>query len=143
MDIKVVRIARKANYTIGKMYINGVYFCDTLEDTDRGITSSTSEAEIAKIKVYGKTAIPTGTYKVSWTMSSRFKKMMPLVEGVKGFSGIRIHSGNKPEDTLGCILCGYNKVVGQVVDSRVTCERLYARIKGAIKANERITLTVA
>ena len=62
MKLELKRIAKRSTYTIGRLYIDGVYFCDTLEDTDRGLTSEMSEAEIKRIKVYGQTAIPTGTY---------------------------------------------------------------------------------
>lgn len=85
------RIARKNDYTIGKLYIDGEYFCDTIEDKDRGLDISMDIEEIKRIKVFGKTAIPTGTYKVEMTYSPRFKKILPLIVGVKGFEGIRIH----------------------------------------------------
>lgn len=96
MKILQKRIAKRNDYTIGKVYINGQYFCDSLEDADRGLTSDMTLAEILKKKVYGETAIPTGTYNVSWTYSPKFRRFMPLIEGVKGFEGIRIHSGNLP-----------------------------------------------
>lgn len=78
-----------------------------------------SVEQIKKSKVYGETAIPTGTYSVTYTYSTRFKKYMPLINNVKGFDGIRIHSGNTAKDTLGCIIVGDNKVVGKVINSRV------------------------
>lgn len=141
MEIKVKRIAKKATYTIGKLYIDGKYFCDTLEDKDRGLTSSMSESEISKIKVYGKTAIPTGTYTIIWNYSSKFKKMMPLLLNTPGFSGIRIHSGNTEDDSLGCILVGDNKQVGKVLNSRDTVNRLYPIIKEAC-SKEKVTITI-
>lgn len=129
MRIKVVRIANKPTYCIGKLYINGEYFCDTLEDTDRGLDDRMSEEEIKERKVYGKTAIGTGIYNVILNYSTKYKKVMPLLLNVKGYSGVRIHSGNVPEDTLGCILVGKNKVVGKVIDSRDTYEALYKRLQ--------------
>ena len=79
MNIILNRIAKKAKYTIGKLYINDKYFCDTLEDTDRGLTQSMTEQQIGSKKVYGETAIPTGTYRIIISYSNKFKKQMPLL----------------------------------------------------------------
>ena len=129
MRLTLERIAHKDKYTIGKLYIDGAYFCETLEDCDRGLDDRMSLEEIKAKKVYGETAIPTGIYKVILNYSPKYKKVMPLLLKVKGYEGIRIHSGNKPEDTLGCILVGKNKVVGQVIDSRNTYNALYKRFQ--------------
>lgn len=129
MIIKVKRIARKPKYTIGRLYINGVYFCDTLEDTDRGLKQSMPLKEIEKLKVYGQTAIPTGIYDVLMTYSPKFASRpwakpyngrLPLLNNVPGFSGVRIHVGNDHTQTLGCLLVGRNTVVGKVVQSTDT-----------------------
>lgn len=141
MKLLVKRIAKRDTYTIGKLYVDGEYFCDTLEDKDRGLTSSMSTEEIAKIKVYGKTAIPTGTYTIIWNYSTKFKKMMPLLLNVPGYSGIRIHSGNTDKDTLGCILVGKNSQVGKVLDSRVTASKLYEVLSSACN-KEKVTITI-
>lgn len=125
MELTLKRIAKKDTYTIGKLYVDGEYFCDTLEDKDRGLTSDMSLKDIKKIKVYGQTAIPSGRYRVTMNMSSRFKKVMPLLLNVPGFDGIRIHSGNTAADTQGCILLGQNKVVGKVINSRIYTDKLY------------------
>ena len=117
MNIILNRIAKKAKYTIGKLYINDQYFCDTLEDTDRGLTQSMTEQQIGSKKVYGETAIPTGTYRIIISYSNKFKKQMPLLLNVPGFAGIRIHSGNTEKDSLGCILVGKNKAVGKVLET--------------------------
>jgi len=124
MIITLRRIAMKDTYTIGKLYIDGVYFCETVEDKDRGLDDSMEESEIRKKKVYGETAIPLGTYKVEITYSPKFKKNLPLLYNVKGFEGIRIHSGNTAKDSLGCIIVGKNKKVGMVLDSRSTMTKL-------------------
>jgi len=142
MEIRVKRIAKKSDYTIGKVYINGSYFCDSLEDTDRGLTQEMSFTEVKAKKIYGKTAIPTGTYNVAWTYSNRFKKMMPLIENVKGFEGIRIHAGNSHKDTEGCILLGKNSVVGKVINSRAYINKFYSLVKAAYKKKEKITITI-
>lgn len=142
MEIVLNRIAKKDSYTIGKLYIDGKYVCDTCEDKDRGLTDSMTVEEIKSKKVYGQTAIPTGTYTVSYTMSNRFKKMMPLINNVKGFEGIRIHSGNTAADSLGCIILGENKAVGKVLNSRATCAKVYPMIEAAFKKGEKITITI-
>lgn len=141
MEIVVVRFHKKEKYTIGKMYINGTYFCDTLEDTDRGLTQEMNLDIIDKIKVYGKTAIPTGRYRVELTKSKKFGRVLPLLYNVKGFEGIRIHRGNTDEDTLGCILVGQNKAVGKVINSAMAEQNLMDRLK-EVEKNELIYITV-
>lgn len=130
MKIELVRIAFKNTYTIGKLYVDGKYFSDVLEDVDRGLDSSMSESEILKKKVKGQTAIPTGHYVINITYSPKYKRMMPLLLDVKGFSGIRIHSGNSSKDTEGCLLVGKNKKVGMVLESRDTYQRLFKMMEG-------------
>lgn len=127
--IELRRIALKAGYTIGRMYIDGQYFCDTLEDTDRGINMLMPLHDIQQIKIKGKTAVPTGEYQVVIDYSCRFKKNMPHVLAVPGFEGIRIHPGNTAEDTEGCILLGENKTKGKVVNSRAAFLRFMSLIK--------------
>lgn len=141
MNIILNRIAKKAKYTIGKLYINDQYFCDTLEDTDRGLTQSMTEQQIKSKKVYGETAIPTGTYKVIISYSNKFKKQMPLLLNVPGFAGIRIHSGNTEKDSLGCILVGKNKAVGKVLESRDIYSKLFSILQEADK-KETIKITI-
>ena len=91
MRIVVKRTAKMNDYTIGNLYIDGQFFCNTLEDTDRGLSDSQSLLYIKAKKIFSKTAIPTGTYKVELTYSLRFKRILPLIVGVKGFDGIRIY----------------------------------------------------
>ena len=117
IKLKLKRIYKGSKYTIGKLFINDKYFCDTIEDTDRGLKSSMSVEYIKKKKVYAETAIPTGTYKIEMTYSSKFKRILPLLVDVKGFSGIRIHRGNTEIDSSGCIIVGENKVKGKVINS--------------------------
>lgn len=130
MEIKLVRIAFKSTYTIGKLYVDGKYVCDTIEDKDRGLDNSMTVNEILKRKVKGQTAIPTGHYKIDITYSPKYKRMMPLLLDVKGFSGIRIHSGNTSKDTEGCLIVGKNKQVGMVLESRDTYQRLFEMMQG-------------
>ena len=134
MKLVLERTFKGSAYTIGKLYVDGDYFCDTLEDVDRGLSSDMPLSEINEKKVYGKTAIPTGTYKVVMNVvSPKFKDRtwakpwdgkLPRLENVPGYEGILIHVGNKAEDTLGCILVGQNKVKGQVINSTATFDKL-------------------
>lgn len=128
MRITLVRIANRPTYSIGKLYIDGKYFCDTIEDTDRGLDDRMSLEEILARKVKGETAIPTGIYEVTITYSPKYKRLMPLINNVKGYSGIRIHSGNTAKDTEGCLLVGKNTKVGMVTESRVTYNALFKRL---------------
>lgn len=139
MKLRLKRIAKKDTYTIGKLYIDDIYFCDTLEDKDRGITNDMTEEDISKIKVKGETAIPIGTYNISITYSPKFKRDMPLIENVKGFAGIRIHSGNTDKDSEGCILVGENKIIGKVINSRETYNKLFNRL---VKEKNKITIEI-
>lgn len=117
MEILVKRIAKRENYTIGKMYIDGIYFADTLEDKDRDLKQDMPLEEIKKIKISGETAIPTGKYKVIVNVSPKFKRSLPRLINVPGFEGVLIHRGNTPADTAGCILVGENKIKGKVINS--------------------------
>lgn len=118
MEIVVKRLWKKATYTIGRLYVDRKYMCNTLEDKDRGLTQSMPLERIKAIKVAGETAIPTGTYKVTIRWSPHFNRMLPHIESVPGFDYILIHAGNTNKDTRGCILVGENKKVGQLVNSR-------------------------
>lgn len=152
MKLLLRRIFKGPRYTIGKLFINGVYECDTLEDQDRGLTSQMSFEEIKAKKVYGVTAIPTGTYSINMTtVSPKFKDrawakpykgILPRLENVKGYEGVLIHVGNKAEDTLGCILVGENKVKGQVINSTATFYELMTVLLKAQSAGEVIELTI-
>lgn len=108
MIIEVKRTFKGTEYTIGKLYIDGAYFCDTLEDTVRP----------AGQKIAGKTAIPAGKYHVKKTMSPRFKRILPEILNVPNFAGVRIHEGNTAKDTEGCLLLGLNKAKGAVLHSK-------------------------
>lgn len=132
MKITLKRIALKNTYTIGKLYIDGEYFCDTLEDKVRDLNKN-GVFDNGEKKIYGETAIPYGTYNVKWTYSNKFKKYMPLIENVPSFAGIRIHAGNSSADTQGCILVGENKAVGKVLNSKNTVNKLYPIIQNACK----------
>lgn len=152
MEIKVKRKWKKEAYTIGKMYINGEYICDTLEDKDRGLTSNMSVAQICGVKVHGETAIPTGRYLVDMkTVSPRFggraqyqfcKGRLPRLCNTPGYQGVLIHIGNTAKDTEGCILVGENKAVGQVLNSTATFRRLYPILKAADERGEQIYITI-
>ena len=128
MNIKLLlkRIALLNKYTIGKLYINGEYFCDTLEDTVRYIDLRTGKG-----KIKGEKAIPYGTYKVILNVSPRFKRILPRLLNVPFFEGILIHSGNTHKDTEGCILVGENKQVGMVLNSKKYEQMLIERLKDA------------
>lgn len=138
MKILVRRIALKDGYTIGKMYLDGLYFCDTIEDTDRGLRQTMTLPEIQRIKVMHKTAIPTGTYAVIVNVSPSKKRLLPRLLDVPGFEGILIHRGNTAEDSSGCIIVGENKVVGQVINS-TTYEN---RLVDLLKMESKITIEI-
>ena len=116
MNLQIKRTHGTKNYTHGQLFIDDVYFCDTLEDEER------------EVKILGETAIPCGTYKVILSMSNRFKKLMPLLVNVPNFAGIRIHSGNTKDDTEGCILVGKKVNDGLIGDSRLAFKALMNKL---------------
>jgi hypothetical protein len=120
------------SYTIGKLSIDGIYFCDVLEDTVR----------VPFVKIPGETAIPYGTYIVTITYSDKFQREMPLLNDVPEYTGIRIHSGNTEADTEGCLLVGENKVVGKVINSKITFDKLYPILKETFDKGEEITIEI-
>ena len=152
--ISVKRIAKKPTYTIGRLYINDTYVCDTLEDKDRGLTQSMPLKDITSIKVKGQTAIPSGRYAVNLDMVSprfgckAFYKntcggTLPRIEDIPGFSGVRIHCGNSEKDTEGCILVGYNKQVGKVIDSQKAFTKLWnTYLKKAKEHSDKVIIKI-
>lgn len=143
--LTLTRFAPRPTYTIGRLYLDGVYLCDTLEDRDRGFTENTNASEIQKKKICSETAIPTGVYRLDFvTISPRFGAqpfykevcggMLPRLVAVPGFEGVLIHTGNTPEHTSGCILVGRNIEKGKVMQSRETFARIYPELLAAHRA---------
>ena len=129
MKLKLIRDTFTENTTIGKLYVDGVYFCETLEDKDRGLDQKLSTAINTALKVYGETCIPYGTYNVIVTPSVRLKRTLPLLINVEGFQGIRIHKGNSKKDTLGCIILGTTRGKDAVYQSTFQELRLVELLK--------------
>ena len=142
MLITLDRAWKRKGYTISRLYINGELFCNALEDESRGLRQDMTINEIKKRKVYGATAIPSGSYECVNTYSNRFKKNLPLLKNVPGFEGIRIHSGNTAKDTEGCILVGRNTQKGMVTESRVWTDKLIKLMKAAWDRKETVTVMI-
>jgi len=141
MELTLRRIARKPTYTIGWLYIDGEKFCDTIEDTDRGLNQSLPISVNKAKKKAGVTAIPAGRYRITLNIQSQkfkdraayafCKGYLPRLINVPAFEGVLIHIGNTPKDTEGCILVGINNTVGKVTSSTKTFVSLYERLKAA------------
>lgn len=153
MNLKIDRKWRKATYTVGVLYVDGVRFCETLEDKDRGLFQTDKLSVIKSTKVYGETAIPVGAYTVAMNVLSPkyaavkwYKDLcggrMPRLLDVPGFDGILIHPGNNPLQTYGCVLVGRNTKVGELTESKATFQRLYKKMRAAADRGERITITI-
>ena len=152
LDLLVHRKWKKEKYTIGRIFANGTYLFNTLEDTDRGLASWMTEAVIKTMKIAGITAIPAGTYKVWLTVSQKFKNKpwakkyggkVPEIVSVIGFSGVRIHPGNTAADTEGCIIVGDNTAPGKLTGSTKRYYELMDNyIVPALERGEEITLTI-
>jgi hypothetical protein len=146
MKLKLHRRFLGEDYTIGSLYIaresENEYFCDTLEDIDRGLSQSMSLEEIKRVKIPHETAIPTGEYKVIVNLSPAKKRMLPRLLDVPGFSGILIHRGNTKNDSSGCILVGENKVKGKVINSTGYEKRLVEILTEAQEQDEEIRIEI-
>lgn len=151
MKILLKRIAKKPIYTIGKIYVDGQYVCDCIEDKDRGLKQSMTLEQINKLKVFGQTAIPTGEYKVTlnvispkYSKSTWYKQnangaRVPRILNVKGFDGVLIHTGNTAADSQGCVIVGINDKVGIVSKSKETFKKLYQILQSS---KDDITLII-
>lgn len=152
MIITIKRTYKKTNYTIGDLFVNNQWFCNTLEDVDRGLKKEDPLSYILKYKRFGSVAIPSGTYDLSINIKSpKYSKLdkykiiqgkMPRIMNIPGFDGILIHPGNTAKDTKGCILVGKNKVKGMVCESVDTFFKLYKTLQDANNKGEKITLTI-
>lgn len=152
MKLKLIRSYLGPKYTIGHLYINGTYFCDVIEDQDRGLNSTMSREEIAKKKVKHETAIPYGRYTITmkvvspkYSTKDKYKftgGRMPRLLSVPGFDGILIHPGTTQADSSGCLIVGLNKQVGKVIDSFVTFQKLWNLFEQANKRNELISIEI-
>lgn len=134
MELKLIRETFTEKSTIGSLYVNGIFFCYTLEDKDRKLESG-------GVKEYSKTAIPRGKYKVINSFSNRFKKYLPELVNVPQFAGIRIHAGNTAEHSEGCILVGSTKAVDFIGNSKVTFDKLMKAIQ-AVEKIEKINIEI-
>ena len=154
MQITVKRSYRGNNYTVGHLYIDGKFFCDTMEDVDRGLNDRMPLTQIKSIKIKGKTCIPYGTYAVSMDIQSpkysnytkypyalAVKGKMPRVMDVPGFEGVLIHPGTTANDTEGCLLVGENKVKGKLINSQITWKKLCKMLLEASNKKEKITIS--
>ena len=151
MELVLKRVAKQATYTIGRLYVqlnepvgkcvDGEYrteqlryLCDTLEPKYRNLNKEK--------KVPGRTAIPNGRYRVLITKSYRFGRWLPLLLDVPQFNGIRIHPGNYPTDTQGCILPGWNRKRGMVINSRTALQHVMLEMTAALDRGEQLWITV-
>jgi hypothetical protein len=153
MKLTLERRWPRETYTIGRLYVDGVLFCNTLEDKDRGLKQTDDLSYIKSRKVYQETAIPKGTYTVSMTtLSPKYsasawycqvcRGKVPRLMNVPGFEGVLIHTGNTAIDTAGCILVGKNTKVGRLTDSKETFKALYKKMKAVHDKGEEITIEI-
>lgn len=142
MKLKLIRIFFGKTYTIGKLYINGAFYCDTIEDVNRDLNHDGDLLDIGEGKVMHKTCIPFGIYKVIVNMSGRFKRLLPRILNVPHFDGILMHNGVDETSSSGCIIVGENKVKGKVTNSRFYMNDLTAKLLTAQKAGEEITIEI-
>lgn len=144
MELTLRRKFKGPTYTIGDLGIDGKFFCNTIEDTVRELPATCPDTPrgrscTCKEKVYARTAIPAGKYRITFEYSPRFKRRMPYLHDVPHFLGILIHSGNTETDSAGCIIIGENTVKGKVLNSRATFQRLYT----LLEKEKEITIQIA
>lgn len=135
MKLLVERAFPREKYTIGRLYVNDQYYCNTLEPPVR-------DYENGEEKVYGNSAIPKGEYEIMYRMSVSFKRLMPYLKNVPYFTGVMIHTGNTVKDTKGCILVGLNLLVGKVCHSKAMFRELDAEMYKAWKLKEKIIIEI-
>lgn len=143
MELTLVRKFKGPAYTIGDLGINGRFFCNTIEDAVRNLPAECPDTPrgkscACKEKVYARTAIPAGRYRITLEYSPRFKRRMPCLHDVPHFLGVLIHPGNTEADSAGCIIVGENTVKGKVLNSRATFRKLYA----LLEKEEEITILI-
>lgn len=138
MILLLQRERSAAGATLGSLYVDGQFECFTLEDAIRELPG----ASVYTWKIAGRTAIPAGTYPILLTESVRFGRRLPLLVGVPGFAGVRIHSGNRASDTEGCILPGRTRGPASVGESRVAFSALCRTLEAAIAAGERVSISI-
>lgn len=141
MQITIVRKEFTDTYTIGELYLNGVFFCYTMEDKDRGITEDDSITDIKKVKIVKRTAIPYGDYRIMLSYSVKLKRFLPLILDVPGFRGIRIHKGSTEEWSSGCVLVGMEKLSGKL-NKIVDAEKKLLKALKAINEVEPIYIKI-
>ena len=155
MELTLKRIALRSEYTIGKLYVDGEYVCDTIEDTVRDLDKDGKFAN-GEVKIPGKTAIPYGRYEITMKVKSpkysnfskyswakKYDGYLPRLLNVPHFDGVLLHPGNTSSESAGCILTGENKVVGKVINSVNTFRRLMDDyLVPAKKRNEKIIITI-
>ena len=124
--------------TISQLFVDGFEECFTLEDEVREIEGK----PVSTWKVQNATAIPKGTYNVVINYSNRFKRLLPLLENVEGFTGVRIHPGNTSADTDGCILVGRGKTEKTVTESRIAFNLLFQKIRNALDIGDTVTIEI-
>ena len=146
MEMHLRRIAKRNTYTIGKLSMDGAYFCDTLEPPALEKKTSVSKEAILRSQQKAQTlkpfAIPEGRYAVVISYSPKKKEWLPILLGVPLFQGIRIHAGNTAKDTLGCILVGKNLEKGMVLNSRYWLKRVKNKIVDAKNRGEAVWITI-
>ena len=151
MKLKIWRKWPKKGYTIGIFYISGKKLSEVLEDEDRGLVQTMPTGKINQIKVYGKTAIPKGTYKVVLSVSPKFKDrpwakkwggLVPEIRDVKGWTGVRIHPANSASELLGCCAPGDNLKVGKVLNSTKRYDELMKQLVPVWEKGEDITIEI-
>ena len=153
MELVVDRKWKKQSYTISNLTIDGKWFCNVLEDADRGLDSSMSIAKIRELKKPSITAIPKGTYEITldvispkYCTNSFYKQVcngkVPRLLNVKGFEGVLIHAGNTDKDSAGCLLVGINLERGKVLKSQETFRKLYKMLSEAKLRGEYIQITI-
>lgn len=153
MKIVLDRKWRKSEYTIGRLYINDEFFCNTLEDTDRELDQNMDLRILRNKKIPNQTAIPTGIYEITLDVKSPkfstydfYDKVcdgyLPRLLNVPGFTGVLIHCGSNASHSSGCILVGNNTIKGGLTNSKPIFESLYNKMKIAKENNEKIIIEI-
>jgi hypothetical protein len=145
LELEIFRKYKLSTYTIGRFTVDGGYKCDTIEDPIRDLNDYNHDNDFddsGEGKIYGKTAIPCGRYRVLFTYSMKLKRSLPILQNVPGFTGIRIHGGKNADWSEGCPLVGENKIKGGLVNYKYWETVISNLIRDAINRGEQVWITI-
>lgn len=145
LELEILRKYYKPTYTIGKFSVDSKCLCDSIEDPIRDLNDYNHDGDYddeGEGKIYGKTAIPCGRYRVLFTYSMKLKRSLPILQNVPGYSGIRIHGGKNADWSEGCPCVGENKLPGELINYKYWEKVISDMVRNAINSGKYVWITI-